>query len=441
LFRLASRRLACPRVAAAAWLVLSALALAACQGKTITGSPEQPQATRPPIQPGPENAPVTQTPLPSPGGPGGARVRVALLLPLSGQNAALGNAMLDAAQMALYDVADDKLELLPRDTQGTAEAAAVAARAAINEGARLIIGPLLAAEVEAVKPVARTASVPVVAFSTATQLAGDGTYLMGFLPRQEIERVVAFAHSRGVDRFAVIAPRTPYGEIAVEALRAATQANGATLERVEIYDPGQQDLTPSVQHLVGATMDPAVRAKILRKPGAAGAAAAADLPEIVIPFDAVLIPEGGTRLKSVAPLLPYYDVEPEKVHFLGTGLWDEPGLGTEPALAGGWYAAPPPGARADFDQRFRELYRRPPPRLATLAYDATALAAVLARNAGGADFSPAALANPSGFAGVDGIFRLRSDGLIQRGLAVLEVHRNGNTVISPAPTTFQALGY
>lgn len=384
---------------------------------------------------------MTQTPLPSPGGPGGANVRVALLLPLSGQNAVLGNAMLDAAQMALYDVADEKLELLPHDTQGTADAAAAAARAAVNEGARLIIGPLLAAEVEAVKPVARSANIPVVAFSTATQLAGDGTYLMGFLPRQEIERVVAFAHSKGVNRFAVIAPSSPYGEVAVEALRAATQANDSTLERVEMYDPGAQDLTPSVQHLVGATMDPIARQKLLSKQSAAGNAAAADQQEIVVPFDAVLLPEGGTRLKSVAPLLPYYDVDPEKVHFLGTGLWDEPGLGTEPALAGGWYAAPPPGARADFDQRFREVYRRPPPRLATLAYDATALAAVLARNANGPDFSPAALTNPSGFAGVDGIFRLRADGLIQRGLAVLEVHRNGNTVVSPAPTTFQALGY
>ena len=435
---LVSRRLACPRGAAAAWLILSALALAACQGETIPGRPEQAQATQPPIQPVPGNAPVTQAPLP--GVPGG-KVRVALLLPLSGQNAVLGNAMLDAAQMALFDVADDKLELLPHDTQGNAEAAAAAAKTAVSEGARLIIGPLIAAEVDAVKPVARGAGVPVVAFSTATQLAGDGTYLMGFLPRQEIERVVGYAHSRGVSRFAVIAPSSPYGDVAVEAMRAAVQANGDTLERVEIYDPNTQDLTPSVQHLVGATMDPAVRQKLLSTPGAAGKDAAAQLPDIVIPFDAILIPEGGNRLKSVAPLLPYYDVDPEKVHFLGTGLWDEPGLGTEPALSGGWYAAPPPGARADFDQRFREVYKRPPPRLATLAYDATALAAVLARNPNGPDFSAAALTNPSGFAGVDGIFRLRADGLIQRGLAVLEVHRNGNTVVSPAPTTFQAIGY
>lgn len=439
MFALVSRRLACPRGAAAAWLILSALALAACQSETIPSRPEQAQATQPPIQPIP-GAPVTQTPLPTPGGPGN-KVRVALLLPLSGPNAVLGSAMLDAAQMALFDVADEKLELLPHDTQGTAEAAAAAAKAAIGEGARLIIGPLIAAEVDAVKPVARAAGVPVVAFSTATQLAGDGTYLMGFLPRQEIERVVGFAHSRGVSRFAVIAPSTPYGDVAVEAMRAAVQANGDTLERVEIYDPNTQDLTPSVQHLVGATMDPAVRQKLLSKQSAAGKDAAAQLPDIVIPFDAILIPEGGNRLKSVAPLLPYYDVDPEKVHFLGTGLWDEPGLGTEPALNGGWYAAPPPGARADFDQRFRTVYKRPPPRLATLAYDATALAAVLARNPNGADFSAAALTNPSGFAGVDGIFRLRADGLIQRGLAVLEVHRNGNTVVSPAPTTFQAIGY
>ncbi|HWG79555.1 MAG TPA: penicillin-binding protein activator [Stellaceae bacterium] len=439
MFALVSRRLACPRGAAAAWLILSALTLAACQSETIPSRPEQAQATQPPIQPIP-GAPVTQTPLPTPGGPGN-KVRVALLLPLSGPNAVLGNAMLDAAQMALFDVADEKLELLPHDTQGTAEAATAAAQAAVSEGARLIIGPLIAAEVNAVKPVARAAGVPVVAFSTATQLAGDGTYLMGFLPRQEIERVVGFAHSRGVSRFAVIAPSTPYGDVAVEAMRAAVQANGDTLERVEIYDPNVQDLTPSVQHLVGATMDPAVRQKLLSKQSAAGKDAAAQLPDIVIPFDAILIPEGGNRLKSVAPLLPYYDVDPEKVHFLGTGLWDEPGLGTEPALNGGWYAAPPPGARADFDQRFRAVYKRPPPRLATLAYDATALAAVLARNPSGADFSAAALTNPSGFAGVDGIFRLRADGLIQRGLAVLEVHRNGNTVVSPAPTTFQAIGY
>ena len=223
--------------------------------------------------------------------------------------------------------------------------------------------------------------------------------------------MIAYAKAKGLNRFAVLAPRTPYGEIAVEAARAATQADNASLARVDYYDPSAADLTPMAKRFAAAGQD----------------------------YDALILPEGGARLRTLAPLLPYYDVDPDKIRFVGTGLWDEPGLGSEPALDNGWYAAPPPAARAEFDKRFQDLYRHPAPRLATLAYDATALAAVLAHGENGGDFSAAALTNPSGFAGVDGIFRLLPDGLVQRGLAVLEVHREGNKVIDQAPETFQAL--
>ena len=236
---------------------------------------------------------------------------------------------------------------------------------------------------------------------------------MGLLPRQEIERVAGFAHVRGLNHFAVLAPQSPYGEIAVDALRAAAAANGATVVRADYYEPGTRDLMPAARRFASAGSD----------------------------FDALLLPEGGTTLKALAPLLPYYNVDPDKVKFLGTGLWDDPSLGTEPALDGAWYAAPPPAARADFEKRFRALYGHPAPRLATLGYDATALASVLARSPAGPDFSAQAIANPNGFAGLDGIFRLRPNGLVQRGLAVLEVHRGGPTVIDPAPQTFEHLGY
>jgi ABC-type branched-subunit amino acid transport system substrate-binding protein len=374
-----------------------------------------PPATGAPTVIQPPDGAVTGQPLPDAAAPPGAAAtgrRVALLLPLSGPSANIGRAMLDAAQMAVFDIGDDQLELMPRDSKGTPEGAAEAARAAVADGARLILGPLLAAEVEAAKPVARQAGVAMVAFTTATQLAGDGTYLMSFLPKQQVERVTAFAKEKGATRFAGLVPSTPYGQLVSDVYRNSVQSGGGSVGRIETYDPGTVDNTPSVRRL----------------------AQSGDM-------DAILIAEGGAKLKALAPLLPFYDIDTAKVRLLGTGLWDEPGLGVEPALIGGWFAAPDPEARADFEKRFQENYKRRPPRLATLGYDGAALAALLAKNDAAADFSRAAITNPSGFAGVDGIFRFGPDGLVQRGLAVLEVQKGGAKVVSPAPETFQELSF
>ena len=123
---------------------------------------------------------------------------------------------------------------------------------------------------------------------------------------------------------------------------------------------------------------------------------------------------------------------------MGTGQWDAPGIGTEPALLGGWFAAPSPTARGDFENAYKATFGKSPPRLATLAYDAAALAAVLARGKNGADFSAAAITVPSGFWGRDGIFRFLPEGVAERGLAVMKVGRKGPEIISRAPDIFQA---
>ena len=238
----------------------------------------------------------------------GAGVKVGVLVPLSGASAAVGRGILDAGQMALFDVAESRVELLPRDTKGDPKAAADAAKAVIGEGARLIIGPLLASEVEAVKPVAQAARVPVIAFSTATRLAGDGVYLMGFLPGEEVARVAAYAQSQGRGHFGVLAPRGAYGELAVASLRTALEGSGGTIADVEYFDGGIKDMAPVVRRFATAARG----------------------------MDALLLPEGGGQLKTLAPLLPYYDIDPKKVKLLGPGLWDVPGLGQEPALEGGW---------------------------------------------------------------------------------------------------------
>jgi branched-chain amino acid transport system substrate-binding protein len=366
-------------------------------------------------------APALAAPAPEAG-----PAKVALLVPLSGANAELGQALLDAAQLALFEASDDRLTLVPRDTGGSAGGAAKAARAVIDDGARLILGPLLAAEVEAVKPLARDAHLNVIAFSTLTDLAGGNTFLMGFLPRQEVVREVGQARERGLTRFAALAPNSPYGHLMADALRDVASTSGAAVTRVEFYDPRADDLAPAVRRLM---------------PGGATAAAANTVAAAVPSFDALLLPEGGATLKQIARQVKEAEGDAKRVQLLGSGLWDVPDIGSEPALVGGWFAAASPEARRVFEQHFRAVYGHDPPRLASLGYDAAALAGVLAHGTGGEPFSQQAILNPSGFTGVDGLFRFAPSGLVQRGLAVLEVAPQGDVVISPAPRSFQDLGY
>jgi branched-chain amino acid transport system substrate-binding protein len=398
-------------------------ALAACAapiGPAPVGRPQSPYA-------GP-NPSTTVTPPASPVAANGA-VKVALLLPLSGPNADLGKAMLEAAQLALFTTGSDKLTLIPRDTTGTADGAASAAKSVIADGARLILGPLIADEVVAVKPIAQAANVNVIAFATKTEVAGGNVFLMGFLPRQEVAREVSFMHGQGMAKFAALAPNSPYGHLMGDSLKEIATSEGATVTRVEYFDPRAADISGSIKHLLPATA------------AASPAAGAGVAPTGGVPFDALLLPVGGDQLKQIAGQLKSAGIDTTQTRLLGSGLWDDPSITSDPELVGGWFAASPPEQRRFFESHYQSAYGHVPPRLASLGFDAAALAAVLAKNEGPDPFSAQAISNPAGFTGVDGLFRFGPQGLVQRGLAVLEVDPGGDKVVSPAPQSFQNLAF
>ena len=154
-------------------------------------------------------------------------------------------------------------------------------------------------------------------------------------------------------------------------------------------------------------------------------------------YQAVLVPEQGTLLRALAPLFPYYNVDIEKVKLLGVSAWNNPRVIREPALRGGWFAAPDPTITEAFANRYKAAFGDAPPRLASLSYDATLLAARLAQNPRKRDrFSAQAITDPNGYFGADGLFRLLPSGGIERGLAVLEVQPGGIQIIEAAPRSF-----
>jgi len=372
-------------------------------------------------------------------------VRVAFLVPLTGPAAKLGKAMLNAAQLALFQFSDDRFELLPHDTAGTPDGALSAAQLAIGDGAQLIVGPLLSASVQAVGLVARAANVPVIGFSSDRTAAGDGVYVMGFLPSAQTSRVLTYAAARGLTRFGLLAPDNAYGATVLETMQQVAANVGIEVTRARLYDPGADDYTNVVREISDfdarklelerqiaalTKLDDEISKKTLER--LEKLQTVGDLP-----FDAILVADGGKRLQQIAALLPFFDVDPAVVQVLGTGQWDAPGLGNEPALVGAWYAAPDPNARAEFVKEYTATYGEQPPRLATLAYDATALAAVLGQGETGPDFSRITLTSANGYWGRDGIFRLMPSGVTERGLAILEITRRSSRVLDPAPESFQ----
>ncbi|MBL23601.1 MAG: penicillin-binding protein activator [Rhodospirillaceae bacterium] len=372
--------------------------------------------------------------------------KVALLLPLSGPQAALGQAMLEAAQLAMFEMATDQFTLHPIDTRGTPEGARSAADQAIQDGVSLILGPLLANSVRSVAPVAGRVGLNVVAFSNSSDVAGHNVFIMGFVPRQQVYTVVDYAARRGLRRLALMAPDNPYGKAVFQSLQNVAASRGVEIVKFAFYRPGATDFSTEIK----AISNYDERRKALLKQRAlledredeVSKQALKRLENLdtigEVDFDAILLPDTGPSMSVLAAQLAFFDVDQPAVRFLGLRNWDQiPNLEREPSLRRAWFAAPSMKERRFFVERFSQTFGKPPPRLVSLAYDATALAAVLARSPGGPDFSRRALTNPNGFDGVDGLFRLREDGVAERAFAVLEVRKKGFRTLNRSARTFQ----
>lgn len=384
-----------------AGLPLLRLALLFLLAVVIAGCVPRTRPTTPPPEPeGPTEQPEGPSRLP----PDETRNRVAVLVPLSGPNAALGQSILNAANLALLDTGGQRIRITSYDT---ACGAVAAANEAIADGNGLFLGPLLAEDARAVAPVAAREGIPVIAFSNDVSIAGDNVYVMGFNPGQSVDRVITFARSRGAQRFGALVPAGVYGERTGQALARAVETAGGAVTGIEGYERGAAPLRAAATRL-----------------NARGRA------------DAVLIADGSQVALAAIPVVRQPTPQPR---ILGTELWGtEANLGASPALRGSWFAAPTDANFGAFRTRYRARYSNSNPfRLSSLGYDAVLLTVRIAADWPiGRRFPARALRESTGFAGVDGAFRFGRDGVAERALEVREVTATGTNVVSPAPRGF-----
>src|SRR6202050_2161388 len=379
-------------------LVLGTPLLAACSGVQQSLS----SFSSPFGSPGPAGPPQ----LPQAVGNGG--VKVGLILPLSaaGNAGVAAQSMKSAAEMALTEFLNPNIQLLIKDDTGSPQGAQQATQQALGEGAEIILGPLFALSVPATAQLTRARGDSVIAFSTDSSVAGRGVYLLSFLPESDVNRIIEYAAGTGKRSYAALLPDNAYGNVVEAAFKQAVARRGGRVVAFEKYG--------------------ADRAGVARIAQALGQA------------DALLLADDGDSVVATADALTAAGANLKNVQLLGTGLWDNPRVSNSPALRGGLYAAPDPSGFRAFSGRYRAKYGADPVRTATLAYDAVALVAALARTQGGQRFSAEVLTNPSGFAGIDGVFRFRPDGTNERGLAVMRVAPGGSQPVAGSPKSFGA---
>lgn len=359
----------------------------------------------------------TPQPAPAPAFNPNAPVTVAILTPDSDSRASirsLAKGLAQAAALSARTLGNRQLTLRGYDTGGTPEKAQIAARQAIADGARLIIGPLFSSSANAVAPVAQSAGVPVIAFTTDQSVLRRGIYSVGYLPDAEVERMLSYAAQRGINKIGLLSPDTPYGGIVYNTVRNAAPQYGINVATVQAISPNFAQAAETGQRF-------------------------ADFYKAAPDTRGVMIATNGKPLQAIAAYLAYNDVLPSEVQFMGLGTWDDPETFREATLRGGWFPGLDPALKAEFESRYSNAYGSKPPPIAALAYDGIAIAGALLQRAQATrqnPFTPTTIETPSGFRGMSGLFRFLPDGRNQRLLSILKVGRRQFELLDPAPASF-----
>lgn len=392
-----SRRLS---AAIAASALGALMLLAGCQSTNL--GIDTPRST------GDQAAPVLS---PNPSGEvfGSGPVRVALLLPKTapGNAAMVANELRNGALMAFNDFSSNQIELVIKDTAGQAASAQAAASEAVKEGASLILGPVFAANVSAASAITGPASRTMLAFSTDASVARRGVYLLSFTPQADTQRVIRYALSQGKRSFLAYLPNNAEGSLREATVRQELGSAGANL-RVIKYDRSNESIERAV--LSSKDMLPLV--------------------------DAVYMPEGNQIPNAILQTMRRNSMNAVGKQLLGSGNWESVKL-NDPQLEGAIYPGRDTSKFEVFSQRYETLNSTKPSVWASLGYDAITLAIDLVGRLGPQRaFTSQSLENPRGFAGVNGIFRILSNGTTQRGLAIYQIKNGRGELLAPAPASF-----
>jgi len=345
------------------------------------------------------------------------KLKIGVLLPLTGKYSYIGQSFLDTMQMVVYENKKIDSELIIKDTKANPSRAKKATKELVEQDVDVILGPFFSSSLKSSLKIAKYKNIPLISFSSDKKQKEEGVYLMGFEPEMQIVNITDYTIKKNYKRFAALLPNSEYGKRVLNIYRKVLNKNKLLLNKVELYDSNTTDFEINIQKLVGLDKNPK-----LEKDEETGE----NLIETFDPgFDVLLLIETGDKLRQASATLTYYGVDFKKIKLIGTGEWHIDNIGSEPGLLGAWFVAPSPKLWQDFKKKFYKLYNYKPIRLSSLAHDSlTTVFSIIDKNEKIYELSYEDFQNSYGYTGIDGEFKFLSNGSVVRKLSILEVKQN-----------------
>lgn len=347
-------------------------------------------------------------------------VPVALLVPSgsgSANDASLAQSLENAARLAMSELSGVTIDLRVYNTAGDANQAASMATKAVNDGAKVILGPVFAQSANAAGVAVARRNVNVLSFSNNPNIAGGNVFILGNTFQNTANRLTRYATRQGKGKILVVNGQDQAEVQGSAAIQTAIQNSGATLAGTSSFELSQNGIVNALPEISAQVRGTGAQSIFLTS-GTSGA----------LPFLAGLLPENG--------------VDPASIQYIGLQRWDIPANAMSlPGLQGGWFAIPDPALSSRFSGRYHAKYGATPHPIAGLAYDGIAAIGALVKAGKANALTTTALTQPQGFVGVNGIFRLRGDGTNERGLAIAQIQNGSVVIIDPAPRSFTGAGF
>lgn len=346
--------------------------------------------------------------------------KIALFLPVKSGSIAIKKAaisLLNAARLANDEIKNPNMNLLVYPTDGTNNTIIPAAKRAVQDQIDLIIGPLLSPSVVAAKKYSEPAGIPMIAFSNnQASVNGGFSYLLSYLPEQNVSNIVSYALSQGHTNFGLFASNTPYGKRVGDTFIQNVHESGSKITNAVFFTENTADFYEKTK---------AVTEVELRSS-----------PNTPTSWTSIMLPDRASVMMQVMPLFRNYEIDFKNTLFLGSGIWHDPRILEIEELDGAVFAAPNQKTMQVFEDRYQAAFKEKPTQIASLAYDAVGLASGLIRQYPNNPFDINNITNPNGFSGVGGIFRFKNNGLSERGLSILKIENKQFKLAVPAPNTF-----